>query len=254
MLRSTKELQGYSIQTVNDEIGQVKDFYFDDHTWVMRYLIADTGKWLPGRQVLISTQALDQPNWRDQNFPVHLTKTQVENSPSIEEDMPVSRQEEEALHSYYGWPVYWGGGLYTDAQIVPRDHQEEPDREPVEGDVHLRSVQEIIGYDIEAKDDGIGHVEDFVLDDELWTLRYLVVDTRNWLPGGKKVLVSPDWIEGVNWSKAQVKVDLTCEQIKNGPEFDPFAPVNREYEERLYDFYGRPKYWIGESNVSGVMI
>lgn len=166
----------------------------------------------------------------------------------------MSRQQEEALHKYYGWPVYWGGALYTDAQVVPRVNQMESEHENIQGDIHLRSTQEVIGYDIKATDDDCGHVEDFILDDELWVLRYMVVDTRNWLPGGKKVLVAPEWITGVNWKETHVKIDLTSDQIKDSPEFDPEKPVNRAYEERLYDYYGRPKYWMGEDVRSGVII
>ncbi len=254
MLRSTKELQGYSIQAVDDVMGQVKDLFFDDKTWVVRYLVADTGTWLPGRKVLISTHALQKPQWQSQCFPVKLTKAQVENSPGIEEDKPVSRQHEEALHAYYNWPIYWTGGLYTDAQFVPRLNEEKPQKEVIEGDAHLRSIQEVIGYDIKERDDEFGHVEDFVVDDTDWTLRYLVFDTRDWLPGGKKVLIAPEWIKQVNWSDACVAVKLTREQIKNSPEFDPHTPINQEYEERLYDFYGRPKYWLGEEARSGVLI
>jgi hypothetical protein len=107
----------------------------------------------------------------------------------------------------------------------------------------LQSTQEVIGYYIQASDGDIGHVEDFIADDAAWTMRYIVIDTRNWWPG-KKVLVAPQWVTAVNWGESQVQVDLRCEDIKNSPEFDPAAPVNREYEERLYDFYGRPKYWL----------
>lgn len=254
MLRSTKELQGYSIDAVDGDMGQVKDFFFDDKTWTIRYLVADTGNWLPGRKVLISTHALEQPKWQDQRFPVSLTQDQVENSPSIDEDKPVSRQHEEALHQYYNWPIYWTGGLYLDAQFVPRLNEEEPEQEAEAGDVHLRSVDEIIGYDLKEKNDEFGHVQDFIIDDDLWILRYLVVDTRDWFPGGKKVLVAPEWISDVNWTDAKVTVDLTRDQIKNSPEFDPFTPVNREYEERLYDFYGRPKYWLNQESASGVIL
>jgi hypothetical protein len=110
------------------------------------------------------------------------------------------------------------------------------------GDSHLRSVQEVAGYHIQATDGEIGHVEDFILDDETWMLRYVVVDTRNWLPG-RKVIVPPSWVESVDWANRKVSVDFTREEVRTSPEYDPAAPVNREYEVRLYDFYGRPKYW-----------
>jgi hypothetical protein len=115
--------------------------------------------------------------------------------------------------------------------------------EEQQGDPHLQSTREVIDYYIEARDGDIGHVEDFIIDDEAWAIRYLVVNTRNWWPG-KKVLVAPQWISEIRWGDAQVHVDMTREHIKDSPEFDPAAPVNRAYEERLFDYYGRPKYWL----------
>ena len=112
-----------------------------------------------------------------------------------------------------------------------------------DNDPHLRSIKEVTGYHIQAMDDDMGHVEDFIVNDKSWTIHYVVVDTRNWLPGGRKVLISPAWIESIDWPQSRMKVDLSTEQIKESPEYDPHAPVNKEYEARLYDFYGRPKYW-----------
>lgn len=244
MLRSMKELRGYKIRAKDGDIGKVVEFYFDDKGWTIRYLVADTGNWLPGRQVLIAPAAFHgQPDWKSETFPVILTKEMIKESPHISTDRPVSRQKELKLNRYYGWPIYWSlnpegipvGELPVAESGIP------PTEEP-EGDSHLRSSREVIGYHIQAKDGEIGHVDDFIVDDENWIIRYMIVDTRNWLPG-KKVLVSPHWIEEVNWAEAKVHVDLTREKIKDSPEYDPAASVNREYEEILYDYYGRPKYW-----------
>jgi hypothetical protein len=106
----------------------------------------------------------------------------------------------------------------------------------------LRSIQELQGYKISVLDGNIGHVEEFIADDSNWFIRYMVVDTKNWLPG-RKVLIAPDWIEQVSWNDSKFYVDLPRELIKDSPEYDPAAPVNRQYEARLYDYYGRPKYW-----------
>jgi hypothetical protein len=106
----------------------------------------------------------------------------------------------------------------------------------------LRSVAEVNGYYIQATDGDLGHVEDFVIETETWTIRYLVIDTRKWW-SGKKVLVSPLWVERIDWPQSKVFIGMSREMIKNSPEFDPSAPVNRAYEERLFDYYGRPKYW-----------
>jgi hypothetical protein len=241
MLRSLKSLRGYAIGAVDGEIGKVHEFYFGDLGWIIRYLVVDTGGWLPGRQVLLPPATLGQPDWMTKTFPVGLTKTQVEHSPSIDESKPVSRQMESELHMYYGWVPYWSS-LGTVAAIPAWRTTTEEEAQNEWGNPHLRSTREVIGYGIEAKDGSIGHVEDLIADDEAWIISYLVVDTRDWLPG-KSVLVAPSWAVKVDWAERKVHVDLDSETIRGCPEFDPSAPVNREYEIQLYDYYGRPKYW-----------
>ena len=248
MLRSSKDLQGYTIAASDGDVGRVHDFYFDDERWTVRYLVVDTGTWLPGRKVPISPVALGEADWYGQRLSVNLTKEQVKDSPDIDLDKPISRQYEVDYFNYYGWPYYWAGvgawagwaypGLLATA---PRS-QAAPVAVEERGDPHLRSVWEVTGYHIQATDEEIGHVEDFIVDDETWEMRYLVVDTSNWW-FGKKVLVAPRWITTVSWPERKVFVDLTRDQVKDAPEWDPDAPVNREYEERLYDYYGRPAYW-----------
>ncbi len=255
MLRTIKAVLNYTLKATDKKLGSVKDFYFDDHMWVNRYLVADTGNWLPGRQVLIGTEALGQPDWHQEVFPIHLTAEQIEQSPDIKDDAPVSLQQEEKLRAYFSWQKYWDDqsfiqpaagsefaivGACPPLEAVPADvvtafHVPS-------GDPHLRSVNEVCGYSIQVLDGSIGQVEDFVMDDTTWKLQYLIVDTGNWLPG-KKVLISPEWIKQVSWADQNVDLDLTQEGVKSSPEFDPSLPINREYEARLYDYYGRPKYW-----------
>jgi hypothetical protein len=247
MLRSVKTLYNYVLEAADGEIGRCKDFLFDDVRWTVRYMVADTGKWLPGRKVLISPISLGKPDWNSRLFPVRLTKRQIDEAPDLDEDAPVSRQYEIKWTQYYGWPIYWGGEHAWGAVAYPGASYDAKTtkNETVEvdsGDHHLRSVDEVTGYRIQATDDNIGHVEDFIIDDQTWTVRYMVVDTRNWLPG-RKVLVAPLWITSIDWAESKVRVDLTREQVKDSPEYDPSTPVKREYEGRLYDFYGRPKYW-----------
>ncbi|MFW6161385.1 MAG: PRC-barrel domain-containing protein [Planctomycetota bacterium] len=239
MLRSAKEILGYTIRATDDDLGRVHDFYFDDWTWTIRYLVVDTGKWLPDRQVLIAPEATGDPDWGQRVLPVQLTRELVEGAPSIDLARPVSREYEAKLADYYGWMPYWGPA----AGVPPRMEQLERAQpsEPEEG-THLRSVREVTGYQIHAADEDVGHVEDFITDTDGWFIRYVVVDTRNWLPG-RKVLVSPAWVTRVNWADKKLWVGLTRDAIEHSPEFDPGAPVNREYEARLYDYYGRPKYW-----------
>jgi hypothetical protein len=239
VMRSLKDLHGYTIQAADGDIGKVDDFTFDDQTWTVRYLVADTGNWLVGRRVLLSPVSLGHPDWEKRAFPVGLTKEQVENSPTIAADRPVSRQVEAQLHAYYGWRPYWSS---TAAAAVAQARVESAEEIAEKSDPHLRSVREVSDYHIQANDGEIGHVDDFIAAEEDWVIRYMVVDTRNWLPG-KRVLVAPTWVEKVSWRERKVHVNLSRNMIKDSPEFDPSAPVNREYELRLYDYYGRPKYW-----------
>ncbi len=266
MLRSVNDLYGYTVQATDGEIGSVDKFFFDDQTWTIRYLVVDTGTWLPGRQVLISPISLIRTDWTAQRLYVALTKEQIEKSPGIDTHKPVSRQREIEQLDYYGYPYYWyGTGLwgpaaYPAALGVPTamgypdkmgiasgraasgvERQAAPHKE--QGDPHLRSTKEVIGYYIEAQDGEIGHVEDFIIDDKSWAIRYMIVDTVNWWPG-KKVLIAPQWVEQVKWAESRVSVDLSREQIKNAPEYDPLALMSGDYEERLYAHYGRPKYFL----------
>jgi len=249
MLRSVSEIINYTLAAKDGDIGRCRDFLFDDDFWTIRYMVADTSKWLPGRHVLISPLSLGEPQWADKFFPVWLTKDQIKESPSLDEDAPVNRRYEKLLALHYGYPPYWAGPntwVTFEAPIfpvIPEDMQEAMLAQGEDdNDIHLRSAKGVIDYHIHASDGRVGHVEDFILDDKQWTIRYLVVDTRNWLPG-RKVLITPMWVELVEWFNRKVQINLTVEEIKNSPTYDPNAPVNRGYEEQLYDFYGRPKYW-----------
>ncbi len=240
MLYTANNMLAYKLNGSDGEVGIVKDFYFDDHHWAVRYLVADTQRWLPDRLVLISPHAVTAVNTDDRHISLELTKKQIEDSPPWSSDKPVSSQFEEAYYGYYGWPNYWSGPLmWGPYSYISRD------RESLRGvntggkawDPHLRSISTVIGYDIQASDGEIGHVEDFVLDDETWAIRYLVIDTRNWLPG-RKVLISPKWLERVSWSESKVFVNLLRETIKQSPEYDGKSLLTRDYEIDLHRHYG----------------
>jgi hypothetical protein len=245
MLRSVKSLRGYTIAAKDDTIGKVDDLFFEETSWVTRYLVVDTGSWLTGRRVLISPVSLEQPVTKEKIIPANLTRAEVENSPDIEADKPISRQAEIELHQFYNWAPYWIGIGFSPPVTAPTEEDKKKAvaaaKERV--DSVLRSTRKVTGYRIHATDGEIGHAEDFILADQDWVLRYLVVDTKNWLPG-RKVLISPNWIEKISWSDSEVYVDLLREQIESSPRFNPSTPINQEYEIRLYDYYGRPKYWI----------
>ena len=248
MLRSLKDLESYAVHATDGDVGRVVNFLLDDERWIVRYLVVDAGGFLDRRRVLVSPIAFRGIDWATRRFDLGLTVDKVKHSPSIDVDKPVSRQHERDYLSYYGYSMYWGYpgiwglGAYPNALNQPPTAAA-PDDDS--GDVHLRSADEVRGYHIQGTDDEIGHVEDFVVDDETWEVRYLVIDTRNWW-FGKKVLVDPKWATSVSFADRKVHLGLTREAIKNSPEWDPSAPVNRAYETRLYDYYGRPAYWSGD--------
>jgi uncharacterized protein YrrD len=248
MLNKAKTLNGYKMESLDGDIGKVKDFYFDDRFWTIRYLIADTGNWLTGRQVLISPYALGTMDNGEQSISIDLTKKQIENSPSLDSDKPVSRQFEDEYYGYYGWPMYWGGACsWGTSPFIVRDR--EAWRGCTHGertwDPHLRDTHAVTGYHIQAADGEIGHVEDFVIDDETWAIRYLIIDTQNWWPG-KKVLVSPHWVERISWGEATIFVNLSRDTIKQAPEYTEESLRDRYYEEALHRHYHRREYWVDE--------
>ena len=246
MLYKAKTLKGYKLECIDGEIGLVREFYYDDRHWAIRYLVADSGTWLTGRQVLISPYAMGAVMKEERHIVIDLTKKQIEESPSLDSDKPVSRQYEESYFGYYGWPVYWCGpfmwGYYP---YVVRDPKQWKAPAPGEKawDTHLRSTHDVSGHHIQATDGEIGHVEDFIIDDETWAIRYLIVDTRNWWPG-KKVLVSPQWIDRVSWGESKVFVNLSLEAIRHSPEYTDESLISRDYETGLHRHYSLHGYWV----------
>jgi hypothetical protein len=184
----------------------------------------------------------------DQRIAIDLTKKQIEDSPSLNSDKPVSRQFEEDYYGFYGWPMYWGGPFMWGAYpYIVRDREKSRASNPggKAWDPHLRSTHDVSGHHIQAADGEMGHVEDFIIDDETWAIRYLIIDTRNWWPG-KQVLVSPQWIERVSWSESKVFVNLSCEAIKQSPEYPEESPLTRDYETALHQHYNYEGYWVDE--------
>jgi len=248
MLNKAKTVTGFKLDSLDGEIGKVKEFYFDDQHWAIRYLIAETGTWLTGRQVLISPYALVAVNNEKQNIEINLTRKQIEESPPLESDKPVSQQFEDAYYGFYGWPLYWGGPYMWGAYpFIVRDPEKlkEYTQGETTWDPYLRSTRDVTGHHIQAADGEIGHVEDFIFDDETWAIRYLIINTQNWWPG-KKVLVSPQWIERVSWIESKVFVNLTCETIRQSPEYTEESLLTRDYETELHRHYNRRGYWIDE--------
>lgn len=249
MKRKIKSLTGFSIGATDGVVGEVKEFYFDDKTWTIRYLIVETGSWFNGKKILLSTQALLTPDWENKIFPVKLTRAQIEGSPEIDTDKPVSKQHESDLSNHYlCGNYYWAGsgmGMYGMRMSYPmsmkqaiRGETDESVADNPDEDHHLRSTDAVTGYNIKAVDGEIGEVEDFIINDKTWTIDFIEVDTGNWFPG-KKVLISPSWIKKIEWDTSTVNVILTEEQVKSSPEYIHSKVVNDLYENDLFNYYSR---------------
>jgi len=268
VLHRVKDLEGYTIGALDGVIGHVKDFYFDDESWVIRYLVVQTGQWLLHRNVLISPIAINQPNWSEQSFPTAITQEQVKNSPSIDTDKPVSRQHEKEYLGYYEYPHYWvGGSLWgwganpermlgagrierTAAESSRADEEKlgvdaDANSAGLPHDAHLRSGNEISSYSVHAEDGDIGHVQGILVDEKSWAIRYLIVNTSNWWLG-HQVLIAPQWIVGVSWGDRKVSVSLSRDAVKGSPPYAPGSRMGRDEEARIYDHYRRPGYWARE--------
>jgi hypothetical protein len=233
MLRSLKQLYEDKLGASDGEIGRVKDFYFDDQNWAVRYLVADTGSWLAGRQVLLSPHAFGNLDQTGKVLRVNLTRKQIEDSPAIESHKPLSRQYEEEYHRYYGWPYYWqGGGVWGMSgfpilELPPKPLPSEPATaigpQPERADAHLRNTQAVNGYHLQATDGIIGHVCDFMMDDKSWVIGQLVIKTGHRF-SGKEVLIPTSKVARISFDDSTVFVNLTKEAVEQSPELH-LAPV-----------------------------
>jgi sporulation protein YlmC with PRC-barrel domain len=249
MLWNASRIKGYAIAANDGRLGSVSDFLFDDTSWMIRWLVVDTGHWLSGRKVLLPPLVMGHPHTTEHEFPVRLTRQQVEDSPDINADEPVSRQMESHVYDYYGWYPYWESGLYMGGYgyvggimggptaMDNRHQQHLVDTHRDDGDPHLRSIDAVTGYHIHASDGEIGHVDDFLMDDTDWSIRYLVVDTKNWWPG-KKVLISPRSAGKIDWKSRLVNLDVGREKVKGSPTYSGTETVDRAYEAYFHSYYG----------------
>ncbi|MDA3959337.1 MAG: PRC-barrel domain-containing protein [Planctomycetota bacterium] len=273
MFQTMKTLKGYAIQGRDGVIGKIRDLLFDDVQWTTRYLVADTGSWLSERQVLLSPYSFASVDDENQRVVVDLTKQQIEDSPSLASDQPISRQFESSHSGYFGWPNYWGtpgilgmspkfgilpiysgySGQGIDGTVVNDPSQQAaPDFQDQQilsnkGDPHLRSVNEICGYTLIADDGEVGNVGDVIIDEDGWACRYLIVATGSWW-SGKNILLSPDWVEDVSWSSARAFVHMLRSIIKDAPAYTNLELLTRAYEERIHDHYQRHGYWVDKQN------
>lgn len=251
MMLAISGLKGFTILASDGQMGKVVDFLFDDSKGALRWLVVECGSWLRGRRVLVHPSAVSITNLDNQTFEVKMNKSQVEGSPLWISDEPVSSQMESRICDYYGWDPLWNVSIMEVNQgamalpLVPPPYfglagvAADGETRSNAGDPHLRSIDEIVGYNIQANDGLIGHVENFMLDEADWTLPYLVVDTRNWGFGGH-VLISRAAVTSIDWSDRCICLNVSREQVKASPAWDPLIAFDEIYRKRLHDHYGWP--------------
>jgi sporulation protein YlmC with PRC-barrel domain len=253
MLLNLSTIRGHDIKAIDGTIGSVSDVFFDDESWIIRWLIVDTGNWLSGRKVLLPPAALGHADLEANTFAVRLTKAQVEASPEFDSHRPVSRQFEVSAYDYYGWSPYWGSGFYmggyglmssgmsmTADPEVQRRAEEIARHQHDRDEPNLRSAEEVTGYHIHATDGEIGHLSDLVIEDTDWSIHYLIVDTSNWWMG-QKVLISPRSAQDIRWTEQLIYLDVNRQKVKDSPTYDPTKPVDRAHENRMAGHYAKAR-------------
>jgi uncharacterized protein YrrD len=251
MLWNASFLRGFAIEATDGQIGTVGDLLFDDHSWVLRWLVVKSGSWLSSREVLLPLSALGKPEAGTRAFSVHLTRQQVSDSPKIETDLPVSRHQEAHVYNHYDWNPYWTSGFapvsnaiatplrlpFARGDVPPRYQDNGTDAVQDEGDPNLRSIAAVTGYHIVATDGDIGHVEDFLIDDESWHLSFMTVDTKNWLPGAR-VLLPVQMIREIDWFNKQLHVNADRQKVKGSPLYDPQMTSDGPFNDRSHQYFG----------------
>jgi len=262
MLFAVSGLVGCAVKASDGDVGSVKDFLFDDENWKIRWMAVSAGKWLPGRQVLIHPSAiapltlppkpaLPMMSQGDRlELTVNLTRREIEQGPYSAEDEPVGKDMEALLYDYYGWDPYWGA-THFGAELMPNAEERIVDEAarrdsgdvipPVDGADHLHSVASFKDYYVHAVDGDIGHVENLLADDANWEIRYLVIATRNWWPG-KIVQLSPYAVKDIDWFGQHINMNVTRDQVRSAPAWDPLAMMDKASEEEFHRHFGWPGY------------
>ncbi len=210
MLIEAKRMYGAALEGTDGRVGTLADILFDDRSWRLRHLVVNTDRWHFGRQVLLEPTVVQRADWRDRRLLVRLTRQQVRSSPGVESDMPAARGEAIAAAQVLVWEAYWTSILDATAAT--------------QGDPHLRSTKMLAGLHLHCTDGQLGHVADFLIDDDAWAVRELVVDTRNWWPG-KHVLVEPRLIEAIDWDEREIRLSLPREEVEDRPAYPEEMPA-----------------------------
>ena len=246
----------FTLLSADGEVGRVTDAIFDDESWTIRYFVVKTGSWLSGRRVVVAPEAIKAVDDEADTLVSSLDRKVIAKSPEIDLDQPISLAQAIELHTYYNWPFFWdvvsdealGTGnlaavpLVDSVDEMAKEAAEEMETQGGVGERNLRSFKEVVGYRIQARDGEIGQVKDFILEERTWNIFYMVVDTGGLL-SEKDVILSPSWVERVDWDNKLIWMDLKRETVRNSPLIEDDLPIDRSFETKLYDHYHKNKYW-----------
>ncbi|MFP4377388.1 MAG: PRC-barrel domain-containing protein [Spirochaetales bacterium] len=251
MLFRLENIEGAKVHATDGSIGKVRTFLFDDEKWVVRYVVTKHGFWVFGNDVLISPLSVDGTVDEGQAIRVKLTKDQIKNAPTADHRKPISRRKEEEFYRYHQLPIYWGGaGLWGTAMTPmeagtvtykPSAYMDEESSVENE-DYHIRSTQEVIGYDVQAAGEKVGKVGGFVIEGSNWAVRYIRIEAKDTIGGGN-LYVSPHWVDDISWIEADLKLDIGADRLMDVPVVGTTGSISREEEEKLHDFFQQPRYW-----------
>jgi sporulation protein YlmC with PRC-barrel domain len=250
-LREASSLINFSLYSQDgEEVGQVLDVLFDDKEWVVRYIEVDLTPLGLEKKVLIPPDSIEIPDWEVERVLVPMKGEELRSLPSLPLDEPVSRPYLIELYEKSGWIPYWVESKFHDERPGPKKLKAQLGDEEQRGqDPHLFNLGEMSEYRVEATDGDVGYVDELILDEEEFVVYYLVVAIEAEIPeeeSSKNVLVAPDWVTDFDRGMITVRVDVDRETLAAAPEYDPSAPITRDYEYQVFDHYGRPHYWIGE--------
>lgn len=242
-----KTILGYQMTTTNGETGKVKDLLLDEATWQVRYAEVEFGPLFSKRRMLVPREKLGKPDADYLTIPAMMSTDELADCPPLEENLPVSRVYEHKLNEHLQLINYWDQYYTTPTAIPGITHSIQIKAKPSPGDVvdpseintSLRSLRELQDYHVKTLDGELGHLEDLLMDDGNWSIPFLVVDTHNWIPWSRKVLLRIAWVDSFSYTEREVHVLLTTDMVKASPTYDSSMPVNEVYEKHYYDMKGR---------------
>lgn len=242
MLRSMYERLNYRTEARDGIVGSLDDFLMDDRTWAIRYAVIDTGKWLPGRKIIMAHSGMGEPDWPSRTIPLNVTKAEIEAAPTLAQARPVSRQYEEYLFQHYNWAPYWGPGA-AGGMGFPVTSNETAATSPrsdefKKGDPHLRSFNELRGYKLVAHGEKAGRIDNFMCYDETWEIPFLVASVGGWFHQ-KSLMVPTSHISNISFPDREMDIRLDREALAHLPMYDPLKAEAGRLEVCVYDYRGR---------------